>query len=462
MSKYLALLAILSGCTVVGPKYEAPTSKTEPAFINALASNQEPVAEFWKSFNDPILDRLIEDALKANPDVRIASANLRESRANRQGIDSAALPGVGLTNSATRRVNPQTLAPGTRSARTGNVLTTGFDVNWEVNFFGRVDRARDEASAFVEAAEAGIHAAQVIVTAEVTRNYFELRGFQNQLLLLQSAIKNQEETLKIVEARLQAGRGTALDTSRAQALLASTKSGVSPIEAAIGRAAYRIASLVGQQPQSMQSLVTTPTSLPALAAVNGIGTPESLLRRRPDIRIAERQMAASIARVGLTHTDLFPKLSLNGLLGLNAATLSGLFDGAAFRYSLGATLAYNLFDFGLVRTRIAAADARAEEALVIYEKTVLQALEETEVALLQYSRNVKQSEELFNATKSAEQAARLARARFEAGYTDFLSVLDAERQTITNRNAFAQSQTESATALIGIYKALGGGWRVLQ
>jgi outer membrane protein, multidrug efflux system len=454
----LVSLATLAGCAAVGPTYSPPITSTAATFANPIAPSQEPSVEFWKRFNDATLNQLIDDALKANTDVRIAMANLREARANRQSIDVGSLPGIGASASAQRSVNPQTQAPGSRSERTGNSLSAGVDANWELNFFGRVDRARDEAVANVDAAEAGIAAAQVIVTGEIARNYFELRGLQNQLALLQAAIRNQEETVKIVEARLEGGRGTALDTARASALLASTRAGVPALEAAIGRAAYRIAVLCGKQPQATQSLVASPQSLPALAPIDGIGTPETLLRRRPDIRIAERQIAASIARVGYTHTDLFPKVNINGLLGLNAATLSGLVEGAAFRYSLGASIVYNLFDFGLVRTRIAAADARADAALVSYEKTVLLALEETENALLQYSRNAKQTEALFLATKNSEQAAKLARIRFDAGYTDFLAVLDAERQLITDQDRFAQSQTASATSLIAIYKALGGGW----
>jgi outer membrane protein, multidrug efflux system len=454
----LALLTALTGCAAVGPTYTPPTTNTAAAFVNAIAPSQEPSAEFWKRFNDTTLNQLMDDALKANTDVRIAMANLREARANRQGIDVGSLPGIGASGSAQRNVNPQTQAPGSRSDRTGNSLSAGVDANWEINFFGRVDRARDEATANVDAAEAGIAAAQVIVTGELARNYFELRGLQNELTLLQSAIRNQEETVKIVEARLEAGRGTALDTARASALLASTRAGAPAIEAAIGRAAYRIAVLCGKQPQAMQTLIASSQALPTFEPVDGIGTPESLLRRRPDIRIAERQIAASIARVGYTHTDLFPKVNISGLLGLNAATVSGLVEGAAFRYSLGASIVYNLFDFGLVRTRIAAADARAEAALVSYEKTVLLALEETENALLQYSRNAKQTEALFSATKNSEQAAKLARIRFDAGYTDFLAVLDAERQLIADQDRFAQSQTASATSLIAIYKALGGGW----
>ncbi len=453
-----ALVLLFAGCAAVGPKYVAPTTTSATNFANPIATSQEPPTAFWKAFNDATLNQLIDDALKANYDVRIAITNLREARVNRETIDVAALPGIGASASATRSVNPQTQAPGSRSDRTGNSLNAGVDANWELNFFGRVDRARDEAAAFVDAASAGVSAAQVIVTGELARNYFELRGLQNQLSLLQSAIRNQEETVKIVEARLDAGRGTALDTARAAALLASTRASVPALEAAIGRAAYRIAVLSGKQPQAMQSLIASPQALPALAPVNGIGTPETLLRRRPDIRIAERQIAAAIARVGLTHTDMFPKVNISGLLGLNAATVSGLVEGAAFRYSLGASIVYNLFDFGLVRKRIEAADARAEAALLTYEKTVLTALEETENALLQYSRTTKQAEELVNAARNSEQAAKLARLRFDAGYTDFLAVLDAERQLITDQNALAQSQTASATSLIGVYKALGGGW----
>lgn len=451
-------LGTLAGCASVGPAYTTPNTAIPSAFANAVGQAQEPASEFWKAFNDPALNRLVEQAMAANLDLRVALANLQEARANREAIDAAALPGIGASASAVRSVNPQTQAPGSRSARTGNSLSGAIDANWEINFFGRVDRARDEARAFVDAAQAGVHAAQVVVTGELARNYFELRGLQNELSLLRRTLDNQQETVKLVEARLAAGRGTEFDASRARALLANVRAAVPPLEASILRAAYRIAVLTGQQPQAVGYLATEPAPLPSLAPIAAIGTPQSLLRRRPDIAIAERQLAASVARVGLTHTDLFPKVNINGLLGLNAATVSGLVEGAAFRYSLGASIVYNLFDFGLVKKRIEAADARSAAALATYERTVLVALEETETALSNYTRSAQQTEQLAQALTHSERASMLARARFDAGVSDFLAVLDAERQVLADRSNLSQAQTASATSLVGVYKALGGGW----
>ncbi len=455
-----ALVAIgtLAGCASVGPTYTPPNAAPPSTFINAVGQTQEPASEFWKAFNDPTLNRLVDQAMSANLDLRVALANLREARANREAIDAAALPGIGASASAARSVNPQTQAAGSRSARTGNSLNSGIDANWEVNFFGRVDRARDEAGAFVDAAEAGVHAAQVIVTGELACNYFELRGLQSELSLLRRTLDNQAETVKLVESRLTAGRGTEFDASRARALLANVRAAVPPLEASIARTAYRMAVLTGQAPHAVGYLTNEPAPLPALGPIAAIGTPQTLLRRRPDIKLAERQLAAAVARVGLTHTDLFPKVNINGLLGLNAATVSGLVEGAAFRYSLGASIVYNLFDFGLVKKRIEAADARSAAALATYERTVLVALEETESALIHYTRTAQQTEQLALALRHSEQAASLARARFDAGVSDFLAVLDADRQVLADRSNLAQAQTASATSLVGVYKALGGGW----
>ncbi len=458
LAALLGVAAALSACAL-GPDYHTPSTQLAADFESSTGNQQEPPREFWQRFDDPILNGLVDDAIKANHDIRIAVANLQQARAAQLGVDAQAYPQVGVSAGGTRQIAPQTSAPGfTRDQRTGNVFDTALDANWELNLFGRFTRQSESAAASVSAAQAGVAAAQVSVTAEVARNYFVLRGQQLRLQIAQQSLQNQQANLDLVQARLDAGRGTELDTTRAQAQVESTRAQIPMLEAGIGLERYRLAVLTGRAPTELASLASEVRALPGIKPIDGIGTPSALLRRRPDIRIAERQLAATTADIGASKADLFPSVSITGLLGLNALTAGGLNSGQAYYYGLGASMAWTVLDFGRIRSRIHQNEARADAALATYEKTVLTALEETEGALISFDRNQRRAESLFKAAHASEQAAKLARARFEAGVTDFLTVLDAERQLLADRDGLAQAQTDAGTSLIAVYKALGGGW----
>ena len=450
--------AVLGGCAL-GPDYKTPPMKLAADFENATGDQQEPPREFWRRFDDPVLNGLVDDAIKANHDIRIAVANLRQARAVQLGVDAQAYPQVDANASGARGITPLTTAPGfTRDQRTGNVFNTAIDANWELNLFGRYTRTSESAAASVSAAQAGVAAAQVSVTAEVARNYFELRGSQLRLEIAHQSLQNQQANLDLVQARLDAGRGTELDTTRAQAQVESTRAQVPVLEAQIELSRYRLAVLTGRAPTELPELASEAKALPGLKPVDGIGTPAALLQRRPDIRVAERQLAAATADIGASKADLFPSVSISGLLGLNALTPGGLNSGQAYYYNLGGAIAWNVLDFGRIRSRIRVNEARTDAALAQYEKTVLTALEETEGALISFNRTQRRAESLFKAARASEQAAKLARTRFEAGVTDFLTVLDAERQLLADRDGLALAQTDAGTSLISVYKALGGSW----
>ena len=463
-----ALLA-LSACAV-GPIYTAPVPALDPAFVNAGASatnNQGPgadIAAFWRGFGDPALSQLVERALTANGDVRIAQARLQEARATLQGARAEQLPNIGVAADATRSLAPEVQFPGTsRSQRTGSVYDAGFTANWELDFFGRNRRASDSAAALVEATQAGVHAAQTAIAAEVARNYLELRGLQQRYEVARQSIVNQRDAQRLTEARLDAGRGTRLDVARARSLLDSTEATLPALQAAIDASAYRLATLTAQPLRGVAAGLAPPQGLPSLPVTDlatlPIGTPEQLLRRRPDIVAAERQLAASTANIGVASADLFPRVSLTGLIGLATGRLADLGRTDSMQYSLGAGLTWPLLDFGRVRSRIGASEARAQQALAVYEQTVLTALEETEGALTRFTRTAQQTERLASSARNAEDATRLARVRFDAGAVDFLVVIDAERQALASRDALVQSQVDQATSLVSVYRALGGGWQ---
>ena len=451
-------LAALAGCAS-GPDYKPPQPPMETSFVQAAAAkSEEPVAAFWRGFNDAQLDRLIEQALAANTDVKIAQARLQEARANAGETRADGLPSLS-TGADVARVDP--LGPAGSANQFG--LSGGF--NWELDFFGRTRRANESAAARVQAGEAGVQAAQRLVTAEVTSNYVALRTLQQRLKVAQESLVNQRESLRLVEARAQVGRGTPLDVARARALVDSTEATVPALQASIERLPYRLATLTGQSARGLSTLLATDTLLPTLAMTDlstlATGTPQALLQRRPDIRVAERQLAAATADIGVARADYFPRISLVGLLGFTSNRLSDLLQADSRSSSLGASLSWTPWDFGRVRSRIGASEARALQALLVYEQTVQLALEETEGALVQYTRNAQQLDKLGSAARYAEEAARLSRVRFEAGAADYLTVLDAERTVLQARDALVQAQGGTVSALVGVYRALGGGWTAM-
>jgi multidrug efflux system outer membrane protein len=296
----------------------------------------------------------------------------------------------------------------------------------------------------------------------VARNYFDLRGLQEQLRVAVASLETQQAALELVDARFEVGRGTALDTERARALVKSTAANIPALEAALIRTRYRLAVLCGLQPTGLDRELQAAQPLPGLRSVQlaKIGSPAEMLRRRPDIQLAESQAAAAAAQVGVARSALFPQLTLGGTLGQNSSHFSDLGKGASYVYDLGAQLTWNLLDFGRIRAQIAAADARNDVVMINYERAVLGALEETEGALASYTRTQRQTELLFESARASELAAEIARERFTVGSTDFLTVLDAERELLSARDRLAQAQAGAATSLVAVYKALAGGWEV--
>lgn len=466
----LGAAMVLAGCAAVGPDYRPPAVPlAESGFIGvgvpALDSRPVPedIASFWRGFGDAALTALVERAVQANGDVRVAQARLQEARALQDETDAATRPGLGIDTSVQRAVAPQTQQPGaSRSARTGNTFDASFIAGWEIDLFGRLRRGSEQAAALAEAGEAGVAAARTAVAAEVARNYLELRGLQQRLQFTQDSLVNQRDALRITQARVDNGRGTQLDLARAQGLVAGTEAAVPALQSAIERTVFRLATLTAQSPRVLLSSLATPAPLPGLPVTDlarlPVGTPEQWLQRRPDLIVAERQVAAATAGIGIARSELYPRISLSGLLGLNAATLSGLASGDALRYSVGAGLSWTPFDLGAIRSRIRGSEARAAQSLASFEATVGAALEETEGAFSSYTRNAQRADRLALATRSATEAAQLARLRYDAGVTDFLAVLDAEREVLSQRDQLVQAQVGTATALVAVYRALGGGW----
>jgi len=464
MSKVRFLLApvaaaVLAACAV-GPNYHQPDTKVADKFdgAEATAFSVEPnKADFWQTFDDATLTRLVDESLRANHDLRIALTRIKEARALRgeSYLDLAPTITAGGGYTESRTSSAQTL-PGV--SRDGTFYDAGFDAVWELDFFGRVRRGIEASNADLGATEAGLHDAQVSVTAEVTRTYFELRGFQQQLEVANRNVVNQRDTLGLAKVLLDAGRGTELDTSRAQAQLSTTLGTIGPLEAAVAVSIHRLSVLIGREPGALTAELAPGKDLPPLPGMTAVGNPSDMLRRRPDIRVAERQLAGATARVGIAVADIFPRVTFTGNLGSVSRTYDGLGDSGNDSWSVAPGISWAFLDLGRVKARIGAARARSDGALLQYEQTVLRALEDTEDSLVTYARARDRLVHDQQAVTSSGTASRLARLRYENGSSDFLQVLDAERNQLQTEDRLARSRTEAATSLIAVYKALGGGW----
>jgi multidrug efflux system outer membrane protein len=456
----LLAAASLTGCAV-GPNYVKPEVAVAQKFESAVPttySEEDALAQFWKQFGDETLNGLVADALQANHDLRIAMAHFAEARAARGESRLDLLPTITASGGYTKQrlAQSQRLIP---SLSETELYDAGFDAFWELDFFGRVRRTVEASNADVQAAESNLRDAQVIVVAEIARTYFELRGEQSQLDLARRNVENLRATLDLTTARLDAGRGTELDTSRAQAQLSSTLATIAPLEAAVARSIHRLSVLTGREPTALTSTLSPVRDLPELPLIVAVGNPADLLRRRPDIRVAERELAASTARIGVAVADLFPKVTFTGSVGYAAASAGALGDAGTGTRLIAPAISWAALDLGRVRARIAGARARDDASLAIYEQTVLRALEETEDSLVTHSRARERLEHLADSARASNTAATLARVRFDGGMVDFLQVLDAERTRLAAEDSLAQSRTEAATSLVAVYKALGGGWQ---
>lgn len=422
----------------------------------------EPISNWWTEFDDPILANLVEQSLKSNLDVRVAIANLNEARAIAREVGFDRYPTVTASAAYARQLNTQeTGGAGGAPDRTRNSYDMGLDAFWEIDLLGRVSEAIDAQRALEEATQADLRQVYVTVTAEVARTYIALRGAQYRLEIARRNEKNQNDTFLLTQKLMDGGRGTILDTSRAQTQVELTRATVPEFEAQVTAAINRLAVLTGRVPDNLESELAGVKPLPNLPLSVDVGGVDSLLRRRPDIKSAERVLAARVAQYNIEVTELFPTVDLIGALGFVTPNFGDI-ASTALQGNIGPVINWRAFDLGRVRADIDAADAVSQAALANYEQTVLLALEETQTALSDFKREEARREILQRATRSAKKAATIARQRYNQGVDDFLDVLDAEATLLQAEDALAQSETNAALDLISIYKALGGGWQVVR
>ncbi len=452
-------LPLLFGCAV-GPRYERPEIAVPKAFSEGKPEGPAPFARWWTGFRDPLLDRLVQRAVKGNLDLKIAAARIREARAARGIAISAALPQVAASGGYSRS---KQLVARTEGVVLGapssprSVFEAGFDASWEIDVFGGVRRDAEAALAQVEASEEAREDLLVTLVADVARDYIELRGIDRQIEILDQTVEAQKESLALAQARFDSGLGSELDVSRAEGLLEATAAQRPALEVLRHQSAFRIGVLLGVHPEVLLSELGAPGGLPPAPPEIPQVLPSELLSRRPDLRRRERQLAAATARIGVAKADLFPRFNILGSFGRRSNDLGSL-DASSQFWSGGLFFQWPIFAGGRIRANIRVQEARQEQALLEYEEGVLLALEEVENALSAHGRELRRQDLLRASVAANRRALELATERYTSGLESFLGVLDAERSVYAAEDQLVQSQRNVAIALIAVYKALGGGW----
>jgi outer membrane protein, multidrug efflux system len=476
LCKFAALawaVAALGACTVgpdyVAPKMSVPAAYSETARSTTTASAQSPAVRgaaddaWWTNFNDPVLNRLIEAAQQTAPDLAEAQARVREARAMRGVAGAAEYPEVDAGAAYARThgsanvpigVPPGGLGPGAD----GNLWQAGFDASWEIDVFGGTRRRIESANAEYEASVAGSGDAALTLRGEIARDYVMLRGAQRQLAVARENLSIQQDALLLTRSQFDAGLASRLDVLRAQAQVEATEADIPTLIAQARASIYQIGALVGVPPESLLSELDTPQPIPAPVADVPIGLPSELLERRPDIRAAERRLAAANARIGVATADLYPHFYLTGAAGLESLDASTFLSAPSRYLSIGPSISWLVFDAGKVRFTIEAQKARTDEASAQYRKTVYDALRDVETALVSYGQSKIRRERLAAETASNRDAVTIATRLYRQGLNDFLPVLDAERSLYASEDKLAQTERDTDIALVALYKALGGGW----
>jgi multidrug efflux system outer membrane protein len=449
----------LAGCAAVGPTYHPPQPEI-PGGWHDPAATISPQADpefhtWWTLFNDPLLDALIVKATVANRELRRAEAGIRAARAQR--IVAAATGSLGTSGLSTHSRRSENSS--SSSDETQNLFQLGFDAAWELDLFGGVRRAVEAADASLAASHEDFRAVLVTLQAEVARNYLELRGSQRRRAAAMENIATQEKTVALVRGRYEMGLSNELDLVQAETQLALTRAVVPPLERSIRQAMHQLAILAGQPPASLIPLLTGAATGPVVPPRLPVNLPAETIRQRPDIRAVERRLAAATAEIGVATADLFPKFSLDALLGLRSSSLGDLVTAGSRYWSIGPTLNLSLFDQGKRRAAVKINEARRDELLAEYEQTVLTALAEVEDGLVAFAHEQTTGQILAEAVISGEKAVTIANGLYEAGLTDFLDVLQSERALYQSQDQLAQSDQRLTLAMVAIYKALGGGWQ---
>ncbi|MDY6823898.1 MAG: efflux transporter outer membrane subunit [Thermodesulfobacteriota bacterium] len=459
ISVFLLCMAFLlaAGCAAVGPDYERPQTAMPESWHTSLEniSNEDQASAltgWWASFDDPLLSDLIQRAVAANLELKTAMERLVQVRAEHTVTRSALFPQLDASGSATRARS---------SGTTRTTYATGFDAGWEIDIFGGTRRAAQAAEADIEASRAAVHDVLVSLAAEVALNYLELRTLQARLDTTLENLSIQIETFSLARNRFDAGLDDELILEQARAAMENTRARIPDLRTAIAQARNRLAVLLGKQPGGLEEELEGRLPVPQAPAAIVLGVPADLLRRRPDIRQAERELAAQTNRIGVAESELYPKLVLSGSIGYEALSTDDLFTAGSRFWRYGPRISWPIFQAGAIRANIKVKTSQQKQALLAYEAAVLAALEEVENALMAYGQELDRRHSLETAADSSRQAAELAQNKYDAGLIDFTVLLDAQQTRLSYEDEMVQSRASVSMNLVRLYKALGGGWTSL-
>jgi len=451
------LAALATGCAVKQP-YTPPVAAVPPAWETAgqvqTGGGDDTLATWWSAFGDPQLTSLVRRAVAGNLDVRTALSRVREARASMRAARAPRRPSVDASGSA--RVS----GTGSEAGLGGTTqqYSLGLDASWELDLFGGIQSGVDAATATAEARSADLQDVLVSLAAEVALDYIDVRSAQQRLEIARSNVGLQEQTLELTQLRQQAGLGTDLEVQQALSSVETTRAQIASLEAQVERAVHALSVLIGQPPRALSAEVSAPGPIPMAPLTVAVGVPADVIRRRPDVRLAERQLAAQAAQVNVARADLYPTFRLAGSIGLESLNIARIvLPGASF-WSASPSVSTRLFNRTQLHENLAVQRERQTQAAVTYESRVLDALQDVEDSLTSLAQEDVRRGHLSAAADAAQQAADLSLQLYTAGLRDFRDVLDNQRSLLTLQDSLASSTASVSTDLVRLYKALGGGW----
>jgi NodT family efflux transporter outer membrane factor (OMF) lipoprotein len=468
------LALVLTGCTV-GPNYRPPEPKAPDAWAETaddIAAGEATVVSWWTLFEDPQLTDLVGRAVRSNQNLKLAQARIRQAQAQRMVAAAAGLPSLDASGSYTRYSRSGSAFGSTTGGAAGGLSPTAFgsggdlyqagvDGNWNLDVFGGVRRSVEAANANIGAAQEDLRDTLVTLLGQVATNYFTIRGNQRRIAVALDNLRTQEDTVRVAQGRLEAGLGSRLEVAQAETLLATTESQLPALEISVRQAIHQLGVLIGSEPESLLPELLEPRLLVRPPVEVPVGLPADLLRRRPDIRRAERQLAAATAQVGVAVADLFPKLSLTGGYGYQSTNASSLVTPGSEYWNWGPGLTLPLFSGGQIRGNIQVQTAIQEQALATYENTVLTALQSVEDAITAYTQTEAARASLTRAVDASREATQISQDLYQKGLVDFLNVLQSETSLYQAQDRLMQNEQQTLTSLVALFQALGGGWEVL-
>jgi NodT family efflux transporter outer membrane factor (OMF) lipoprotein len=452
----------LVACNTVGPDYVAPETETPDAWhidiADGVMDGEASLHTWWLALNDPVLNQLMDRARAGNLDIQLAASRIDQARESIGIVRGEEMPNLGLDGSATRARASESTSPIPAFVSTTNRFALGLSAGWELDVWGRIRRSVESVEAQYGASIEDYRDVLVLMYAEVANRYIEIRAFQERVRYAEENLTAQRETLGLTRARLEAGLVPELDVRQAEQNLARTESSIPRFRAAIHERLNILSLLLGGYPGLADVVLEESQPIPSDPGLPALGLPADLLRQRADIRAAERRLAGQTARIGVATADLYPRFSLVGGVGLESLELNDLFDGNSYFANIGAPVDWQLFTGGSIRSNIAVEEARTEEVLIAYRRSVLAAVEEVESAMAAYIEEKHRREVLLRSVEAASKATELVRFLYISGLTDFQNVLDMERTLTLEQDALAETDGLVVQYLVRIYTALGGGW----